>query len=232
MPKTKVDTLDYKHLLNDVKTLNDFETVMSQLYKEGIQHLLKSEMSHFLGYDKHQVAGNNTGNSRNGTTKKLLKSENGKIEVDVPRNRNGDFQPIILPKRQSTTEKIEQVITGLYAWGMSTADISTQIKEIYGVDISKGFVSNITLPVQITYPDLWKLLKLPILIVSFVWYTKSEILPNLYPGKTESNLLKISKMYTPLSIKKMPKNNLSILPSSGKINILIPLKAGKITGSN
>ena len=144
MSKKQPLSPEFKSLLTDVESLSDFESVMSKLYKQGIQHLLQSEMSHFLGYEKHEVKGNNTGNSRNGYTSKKVRTEEGLIQVDVPRDRNGDFEPQILPKGQRTTEKIEQVILGLYSRGMSTADVTEQIKEIYGIEVSKSFISDVT----------------------------------------------------------------------------------------
>lgn len=145
----------FGNLLDDVKTMNDFESVMGDLYKQGIQQLLQSEMSHFLGYDKNDIRGNNTGNSRNGSSTKILKSSNGKLKIDVPRDRNGEFEPLLIPKGQSTTEKIESVILGLYARGMSCQDITNQIEEIYGLEISKSFISDVTTKMT-THIDAWQ----------------------------------------------------------------------------
>jgi len=135
---------DLSELLEGVSTMSDFESVMGNLYKQGIQHLLQSEMSHFLGYDKYDTEGYNTGNSRNGTTKKKVKTTKGQLEIEVPRDRKGDFEPIILPKGQSTTEKIEEVILGLYSRGMTTSDVKDQIEQIYGLKVSKTFISDVT----------------------------------------------------------------------------------------
>lgn len=140
----KEKQIDFGQMLDGVKTMNDFEGVMGALYKQGIQHLLESEMSHLLGYQKHDPQGNNSGNSRNGYTSKKLKSSDGEFDIQVPRDRNSEFDPMVVPKGQSTTEKIEQVITGLYSRGMSTADITNQIEEIYGLKVSKSFISSIT----------------------------------------------------------------------------------------
>ncbi|NER25986.1 MAG: IS256 family transposase, partial [Symploca sp. SIO1C2] len=143
MSKDK-NNLNFNGLLEGVKTLDDFETVMSSLYKQGIQHLLDSEMSHFLGYDKHKKKDLDTSNSRNGYYPKTLNTSEGKVVVDIPRDRKGEFIPQVVPKGQTTTQKIEQVITGLYARGMTTSDITEQIKDIYGLDVSKSFISDIT----------------------------------------------------------------------------------------
>ena len=140
----KEKEINFAQMLDGVKTMNDFEGIMGSLYKQGIQHLLESEMSLLLGYEKHNPEGNNSGNSRNGYTSKKLKSTDGELEIKVPRDRNSDFDPLVVPKGQSTTQKIEQVIIGLYSRGMSTADITNQIEEIYGLNVSKSFISSIT----------------------------------------------------------------------------------------
>lgn len=143
MQSNKIN-FNFSEILQDVKSLNDFDNLMNGLYKEGIQELLKAEMSHHLGYTKHSPDGINSGNSRNGSYKKKVRTTQGQVELDIPRDRNGMFEPIIVPKGQSTTEKVESVITSLYSRGMSTDDITAQIQEIYGLDVSKTFISDIT----------------------------------------------------------------------------------------
>ncbi|MFZ1705985.1 MAG: IS256 family transposase [Saprospiraceae bacterium] len=135
---------ELSEILQNVKTLNDFDHIMNDLYKQGVQQLLKAELSHHLGYEKHSVDGINSGNSRNGSYKKTVRTTQGPIELDIPRDRNGEFEPKVVPKGQSTTEKIESVITSLYSRGMSTDDITVQLQEIYGFEVSKTFISDIT----------------------------------------------------------------------------------------
>ena len=135
---------NFSDILKDVKDLNDYDVAMNDLYKKGIQHLLNSEMSHLLGYDKHAIKGNNSGNSRNGSYGKKVKTSSGEIEVQIPRDRNSEFEPLIIPKGQTTTAKVESVITSLYAKGMSTQDVADQIDQIYGLRVSKAFISDIT----------------------------------------------------------------------------------------
>ena len=100
-------------IFKDVKSLNDFDNLMNGLYKQGIQELLKAELSNHLGYSKHSPDGINSGNSRNGSFKKNIRTTQGPVELDIPRDRNGEFEPIIVPKGQTTTDKIESVITSL-----------------------------------------------------------------------------------------------------------------------
>lgn len=129
---------------NRFKTMQDINGFIDKLFKRGVEKMLESELSEHLGYDKHSVAGNGSGNSRNGKTRKLVKSSSGEIIIEVPRDRQGDFNPIVLPKRQKVIDKIESVVISLYARGMSTRDIEAQIKDIYGVTISASSISNIT----------------------------------------------------------------------------------------
>jgi putative transposase len=135
---------NFTDIFKNVKDINDFEVAMNGIYKIGIQHLLNSEMSHLLGYDKHSIKGNNSGNSRNGSYGKKVKTTQGEIEVQIPRDRNSEFDPLVLPKGQTTTAKVESVITSLYAKGMSTQDVADQIEQIYGFNVSKTFISDIT----------------------------------------------------------------------------------------
>jgi putative transposase len=143
MQSNKIN-FNFSEVLHEVKTLNDYDIMMNDLYKQGIQHLLHSEMSHLLGYDKHAISGNNSGNSRNGSYNKKVKTSQGELDIQMPRDRNSEFEPLIIPKGQSTTAKIEAVITSLYAKGMSTQDITDQIQEIYGFNVSKSFISDVT----------------------------------------------------------------------------------------
>lgn len=136
--------VELSEILQGVNSLNDFDNIMNALYKQGIQKLLNAELTNHLGYDKHASQGKNTGNSRNGSYKKTVRTTQGAIELDIPRDRKGEFEPLIVPKGQTTTEKIESVITSLYTKGMSTEDITIQLQEIYGLEVSKSFISDIT----------------------------------------------------------------------------------------
>ena len=128
----------------NLKTGTELEDFLRDLYKEGVQQLLQAEMDEHLGYEKHAREGFNTGNSRNGTSKKRLKTSSGEIKIEVPRDRNSDFEPMIVPKYQTMTQKIENAVIGMYSRGMTTRDIEEQIREIYGVEVSETTVSNLT----------------------------------------------------------------------------------------
>lgn len=126
------------------KSQSDLENFLSKIFKQGVNQLLRAEMNEHLGYKKYEPKGRNSGNSRNGTSDKTIKTSYGHIPIEVPRDRNGAFSPELIPKHQRMSEKIEQAVIGMYSRGMSTADIEDQIKEIYGVDLDQGTVSNIT----------------------------------------------------------------------------------------
>ncbi len=122
----------------------DVLAAMKEMFRDVLQEALEAEMDEELGYGKHDVTGNNSGNSRNGSYKKTLKSELGAVELAIPRDRNGDFEPKIIPKNERTADGIEDKILALYAAGMTTRDVAAQIKTLYDVEISNEFVSNVT----------------------------------------------------------------------------------------
>ena len=123
---------------------DDILAGLKEMFRDVLQESLEAEMDEALGYGKYNNMDKNNDNSRNGYSKKTVKTELGAVELNVPRDRNGDFEPKIVPKHQRSVNGIEDKILGLYATGMTTRDISEQIKELYGVDISAETVSNIT----------------------------------------------------------------------------------------
>ena len=126
------------------KTMGELNAFTDTLFKRGVERMLEAELDEHLGYSKYSPQGKGTGNSRNGKGHKLLKSQSGEITIEVPRDRNSTFEPLVVPKRQGVIDKIESIIISLYARGMSVEDISAQIKDIYGVSISPSSISNIT----------------------------------------------------------------------------------------
>jgi transposase-like protein len=119
--------------------LNDF---LHQLQKRGVEQLLEGEMDAHLGYDKNQKSGNP--NSRNGHTSKKIKTDHGEHEIMVPRDRDASFSPMLVRKRQSMVDGVENVIISMYAKGMSNSDIEEQIRELYDIDVSTSTISRIT----------------------------------------------------------------------------------------
>ncbi len=143
--KNKQEDLFPKGFFKQFKNKENFQSYFNALFKQGIEEMLHAEMEEHLGYDKHQKVGYNTGNSRNGTFKKTIFTENvGEVKLAIPRDRNGEFTPIIIPKGESISSRIEDAILGMYSRGMTTSDITNQVSEIYGLDVSETTISNIT----------------------------------------------------------------------------------------
>ena len=133
-----------KHLMSDCKSTGDIQSKLKRLFAGTIEQMLESEMEEHLGYEKNSVEGNNSGNSRNGYNRKTIISDYGESEVSVPRDRNGEFEPKVLEKRQVRTDEIEQKILAMYAKGMSQRDIEDNLREIYGAEIPQTLISKIT----------------------------------------------------------------------------------------
>ena len=133
--------------LSKAKTYEDLmgkDGAIKKLISKSLEQMLESELTEHLGYEKYSPAGKNNGNTRNGKSHKTLKNDNGEIEITVPRDRNGDFDPIIVKKYERTIGPIEDKIISMYAKGMTTRDIQSHIQELYGLDVSATLVSNIT----------------------------------------------------------------------------------------
>lgn len=119
--------------------------LLKALTKTVIETALDEEMSEHLGYDKHAVEGRNRANSRNGKrSKTVLTDAAGEVDVDVPRDREGTFAPVIVKKRQRRLTEVDQIVLSLYAKGLTTGEISAHFAEIYGASVSKDTVSRIT----------------------------------------------------------------------------------------
>ncbi|MDM1409043.1 transposase, partial [Myroides sp. DF42-4-2] len=124
------------------KTGDDLQNFLKDLQKRGIEKMLEGELDAHLDYDKHDSRkGDNT---RNGYSSKKIKTSYGEEEIKVPRDRDASFNPMIIPKRKSMVEGLENVIVSLYAKGMSVSDIEEQIREVYNFDVSQSTISRIT----------------------------------------------------------------------------------------
>ncbi|MBU0709201.1 MAG: transposase, partial [Candidatus Omnitrophica bacterium] len=135
---------EYNERAKSCKTMSDLNDLLKDLVGPTMQKMLEAEMSQHLGYEKHDPKGINSGNSRNGYSEKSVKTVHGKKSLQVPRDRNGSFEPIVLGKYETVDNDIEERIISMYARGMSTRDINAHMKEIYGVDVSSDMVSAIT----------------------------------------------------------------------------------------
>ena len=118
--------------------------LFAQLKKRIIDRVLDAEMDNHLGYSKHDPRGNNSGNSRNGRGKKAVVIDSEEVELTPPRDRNGDFEPQLIPKRQKYFEGFNDKIIAMYARGMSVRDMQGCLLEMYGVDVSEGLISQTT----------------------------------------------------------------------------------------
>ena len=118
--------------------------LVKELIKEIVECSMEAEMTNHLGYDKHDPKGKNSGNSRNGRSKKTVKGDQGEIEIEIPRDRNGEFEPIIIEKHQRRFTGFDDKVTAMYARGMTTRDIQSLLKDMYGVEVSPNLISEIT----------------------------------------------------------------------------------------
>src|SRR5918911_3394147 len=118
--------------------------LLKQLTKAVLERAMQAELTHHLGYDKHSPTGNNSGNSRNGKSKKTLKGDFGSLPLEVPRDRNSTFEPQIVPKGQTRFEGFDDKILSLYARGMTTRQIKQHLEEIYQVEVSPSLISSVT----------------------------------------------------------------------------------------
>ena len=139
------ETLD--QLIGEAKTEEDIfgkAGLVKTLSKQIVERIFEQEMTHHLGYAKNDKLGDNSGNSRNGTSSKQVILDNGKIEVEVPRDRNGEFTPQLIEKHKSRLSGIDDVVLSLYGKGMTVRDIQAHIEELYDHQISKDLVSTIS----------------------------------------------------------------------------------------
>lgn len=118
--------------------------LLKQLTKGLLERAMNAELTHHLGYGKHEPEGRGSGNSRNGKSQKRVQGDFGEIEIAVPRDRNGSFEPQILPKHERRFTGFDDKIISMYARGMSTRDIQAHLEEIYGVEVSPGLISEVT----------------------------------------------------------------------------------------
>ncbi len=133
-----------KEFLSQFKTGDDVTAFMKELHARVYEQMLEGEMDQHLGYEKHSNKGDNTGNSRNGSYKKQIQTEMGESVIQVPRDRESNFEPVVVPKHQTRGLSIERLVISLYAKGMSVSDIETEMQEIYGINLSTSAISLIT----------------------------------------------------------------------------------------
>lgn len=129
---------------DNLTDVNDLHNCLKDLFKDALQEMLEAELDASLGYSKNGRKNKKVDNYRNGYSPKTVKSQFGQFGIDVPRDRNGEFEPKVVPKYKMDVFGIEDKVISLYARGMSTRDIHNQIKDIYGIEMSAEMVSKIT----------------------------------------------------------------------------------------
>ncbi len=143
MPSTE----EVQRELSKAKSMDDFfgkEGIFARLFAHTIEELLETELSEHLGYEPYEAQGRNSGNSRNGRYAKKLRTSSGETTIQVPRDRQGEFEPQVVKKRVANTNELEDKIIGMYAKGMSVRDIQGTLQELYGVEVSPTTLSAIT----------------------------------------------------------------------------------------
>ncbi len=138
----KKDEALSKEFLSQFKTGEDLFAFMKELQKRGVEQFLEAEMDEHLGYEKNQISDNK--NARNGHSSKRIRTSMGESDILVPRDREGSFNPVVVPKRKNMIDGLENIIISLYAKGMSVSDIQEQIKDLYEFDVSTSAISRIT----------------------------------------------------------------------------------------
>lgn len=128
----------------DAEALLGKNGLLMQVKKRAVEAMLEGELTDHLGYEPNNPSGNGTGNSRNGRATKKVQSKDGAIDLDIPRDRNGSFEPQVVKKRQRRIDGIDDIIISLYARGLSTRGIQAELVELYGAEVSPTLISNVT----------------------------------------------------------------------------------------
>ena len=140
------ETLDslIKDAVKSGTPIDGADGLLNELTKAVLERALNSELTHHLGYEVGDPAGRGSGNSRNGSTPKTVATVNGPVDIKVPRDRNGSFEPAIVPKKARRLANINSVVLSLYSRGMTTRDIEAHLEEVYGASVSRELISNVT----------------------------------------------------------------------------------------
>lgn len=134
-------------LLADYKKPEDLlgkNGILEQLTKRIVERVLEAEMTHHLGHERHERIGNASGNARNGKSKKTIKGDSGEVTVDIPRDREGSFEPVLVGKHQTHWQGFDEQVIALYARGMSVREIQSHLKQLYHTEVSPTLISTIT----------------------------------------------------------------------------------------
>lgn len=141
------DVARIEERFKNIKTLSDLtgkDGIIQEMIKQTVERILKAEQEAHLGYEPYKKDGKSADNSRNGYSQKKFKTPSGEVEIDIPRDRKGTFEPMFVAKHQSFDPDLEKRVTSMYARGMSTRDIGQQLQEFYGTEVSPALISKIT----------------------------------------------------------------------------------------
>lgn len=141
------DVARVEERFKNIRTLSDLtgkDGIIQEMIKQTVERILKAEQEVHLGYEPYHKEGKSSDNSRNGFSHKNIKTASGEIEINIPRDRKGTFDPQFVAKHQSFDPDLEKRVTSMYARGMSTRDIQAQLQEFYGADVSPTLISKIT----------------------------------------------------------------------------------------
>jgi len=142
-PTPSFDPQLLKQLLAERKTAGEIEDLLKDLRKAFIEEALQGELTHLLGYEKHSPAGRRSGNSRNGSSRKTIRTDGSEVELQIPRDRNGEFEPQLIGKHQRRWDGFDDTILALYARGMTTRDIQSFLRQKYDIEVSPEFISTV-----------------------------------------------------------------------------------------
>lgn len=144
--KKLIDKQTIRELMKDgqLKDVNDIQSLLKEQLKDIMQEMLEAELDHELGYSKYDYKNKETTNSRNGSRSKKVRSDYGEVELEVPRDRNGEFEPVIVKKNQRDISSIDDQVISMYSKGMTVRDIQEHLHNLYGLDVSPTMISQIT----------------------------------------------------------------------------------------
>ena len=201
-----------KELIDELIATSDGKLIgpdglAKELMKALLERILGGEMDHYLGYEKHDVAGYGTGNSRNGSSPKTIKGETGEVTIEVPRDRNGTFEPQLIRKHQTRFDGFDSKILSMYARGMTTRDIQGHLQEMYGVEVSPALISTVTDSIQ-DEVKTWQ--DRPLDALYPIVYLDALMVKMRYDGKVENRAV-----YTAIGISVEGKKEVLGLWASG-----------------
>jgi len=150
LKQTKIEMPSLERIqaeLGSAKSIDDFfgkEGIFARLFATTVEQMLEAELTAQLGYERYEAKGRNSGNSRNGKYNRKVRSSSGEVEVAVPRDRQGEYEPKLLKKYETSSNELEDKIVTLYAKGLSVRDIHDSLAEMYGVDVSPATITAVT----------------------------------------------------------------------------------------